>query len=166
MAITVRGSNWAPFTALVRQMDTDFDTLMRRAFGSGRAGFVPAADVTKDGTDVVVTLELPGVDIEKDVDVEVHDGRLVITGRRSAEESSESGGMLVREIRSGEFRREFALPKGTTADAVEADYESGLLKVRVHDVIRPAVAPAKVKVRQLDAGSEEQIPEQSKPAES
>jgi HSP20 family protein len=150
MAIAVRGSAWDPFVTLVRHTDSDFDTLVRRAFGPARrsaTAFVPAADVTKDGNDVVVTLALPGVDVEKDVDVEVREGRLAITGRGAERHESDQDGVLVREIRSGEFHREFTLPRGVTADRVEADYDKGLLKVRVREVVRPAAQPTKIKVR-------------------
>jgi HSP20 family protein len=158
MAITVRRSSWDPFTALVRQFDADFDSMVRRAFGSattgngtGRrtavTGFVPAADVAKDGSDVVVTLELPGVDVAKDIDVEVTDRRLVVSGRREHRAERDEHGLVVREIRSGEFRREFALPEGTTAGQVEAGYDKGLLTIRVHDVVARAVEPTKVPVR-------------------
>lgn len=152
MAIAVRGSAWDPFTTLVRQFDADFDAVARRSFGPTRrfgTGFVPAADVAKDGNDVVVTLALPGVDVAKDVDIEVTDGKLAVTGRNTsgADTASSGGGVLFREIRSGEFRREFTLPRGVTADRVEADYDKGLLKVRVREVVQQPAAPAKIKVR-------------------
>lgn len=162
MAIAVRGSAWDPFTTLVRQFDADFDALVRRSFGPTRrpgTGFVPAADVTRDGNDLVVTLALPGVDVAKDVDVEVAEGRLVVTGRQGERTESDRDGVLVREIRSGRFRREFALPKGVTAEQVEADYDRGLLTVRVHDVVRQPAQPAKITVRshagELPAGETE-----------
>lgn len=146
MAIAVR-SMWDPFTSLVRQFDTEFDTLARRAFGGERQAFVPAADIVRDGGDVVVTLELPGVDIEKDVEVEVTDGRLLVTGKRDEERTQEEGGFLVRETRSGQFRREFALPDHVTANAVEASYDRGLLRIRVRDVTKPKAEPRKIAVR-------------------
>jgi len=138
MALAVR-SMWDPFGSLVRQLEADF--------GRPAHTFVPAADVVRDGGDVVVTLELPGVDVEKDVDVEVTDGRLVVSGRRHELTSSEENGVLVRESRSGAFRREFALPEHVTAEHVEADYERGLLKVRVRDVSKPKAEPKKIAVR-------------------
>ncbi|MBO0839441.1 MAG: Hsp20/alpha crystallin family protein [Sciscionella sp.] len=150
MAIAVRGTTWDPFNTLVRQFDADFDNLVRHAFGRTTrrvTGFVPAADVTRDGADVLVTLELPGIDAENNVDVEVDDGRLVISGRREESRNEQENGVLVREIRSGEFRREFALPDGVTGDQVSAEYERGLLKVRVRNVIRPVPQATKVKVR-------------------
>ncbi len=138
MALAVR-SMWDPFASLVRQFEADF--------ARPTAAFVPAADVVRDGGDVVVTLELPGVDVEKDVDVEVHDGRLVISGRREEQTSSEENGVLIRESRSGAFRREFALPEHVTADSVEADYDRGLLKIRVREVAKPKAEPKKIAVR-------------------
>jgi HSP20 family protein len=138
MALAVR-SMWDPFGSLVRQLEADF--------GRPATTFVPAADVVRDGGDVVVSLELPGVDVEKDVDVEVTDGRLIVSGRRHEQTSSEENGVLVRESRSGAFRREFALPEHVTAEHVEADYDRGLLKIRVRDIAKPKVEPKKIAVR-------------------
>ena len=72
----------------------DVDRWMRDFFGPAAAtdwvkpvagGFSPAAEVVKDGEDAVVRLELPGVDVDKDVNVEVDHGRLVIHGERRDE---------------------------------------------------------------------------------
>ena len=147
MAIAVRGSAWSPFTTLVRQFDTDFDALVRRSYGQARpTGFRPAADVTRDGNDIVVTLALPGVDVVKDVDIEVTEGKLTISGRGTEQTETDKAGVLFREIRSGEFHREFSLPRGVTADRVAADYDKGLLKVRVREVIAQPTEPAKIKI--------------------
>jgi len=147
MAVAVRGSTWDPFFA-------EFDTLVRRAFAPTYrlrtvrpAAFAPAADVTKDGNDLVVTLALPGVDVEKDVDVTVTQGRLVVTGKRSERPESDQDGVLRREIHAGEFRREFAIPRDVTADRIDATYDKGLLTVRVHEVVRPTPKPAKIAIR-------------------
>lgn len=146
MALAVR-RGWDPFNSLVRQMDRDFDNLIRRSFGGEAVrGFVPAANVTRDGTDVVLQLELPGIE-PSNVDVEVSGGRLVISGKREESSEQEASGVLVREIRAGEFRREFALPEGVGAEQLEADYDKGMLTVRVHDVVRPAAEPKKIEVR-------------------
>ncbi len=137
---------WDPFTALSR-MDTEFDELVRRTWGAtAPAGFVPAVDMVRDGADVLITLELPGVDIENDVDIEVAPRRLTISGERSTESETTEGRIMVRELRSGSFRREFALPEHVTADDVEADYDRGMLTVRVHDVARPQPEPTKISI--------------------
>ncbi|QUG99524.1 Hsp20/alpha crystallin family protein [Saccharopolyspora erythraea] len=155
----VRRSSWDPFGNLVRQMDRDFDNITRRFFGNqGVEGFVPATNVERDGSDVVVKLELPGVDIAQDVEVEVTDGRLSISGHRRTEKTSgEDGAVLLREIRTGAFRREFNLPEGVTAEQVEASYDRGVLEVRVHEVSKPEPAPTKIQIadrRQGDGKAE------------
>ncbi len=129
-----------PFTVLSR-MDREFDELVRRGFPGPRerrgtmAGFVPAVEVVRDGGDVVVRVELPGVDVERDVAIEVDAGKLVISGeRRDARQEEQGEGVLVRELRYGQFRREFALPPGVSPEQVEATYDSGLLDVRVRGV--------------------------------
>ena len=76
-----RTPSWDPFTTLAR-LDQDVDALVRRTWGSSRsgaangrpasgptAGYVPAIEMRSDGADVVITLELPGVDISTDVDI-------------------------------------------------------------------------------------------------
>jgi HSP20 family protein len=151
MAVAVWGSTWSPVTALFRQLEADF----QRPATARR--FVPAADVTKDGNDLVVTLALPGVDVDKDVDVTVTEGRLTITGRHTdTQESNGANGVLSREIHTGEFRRQFAIPRDVTADRVEADYDKGLLKVRVREVVRQAVEPAKIQIRNTAPALESQ----------
>lgn len=95
-------------------------------------GFTPAAEIVKEGDDVVVRLELPGVDVAKDVNVEVDRGQLVIHGERRDERSSEQeGGRTLREVRYGSFRRSFKLPTHITGDAISASYDAGVLTVRV-----------------------------------
>ncbi len=44
--------------------------------------------------------------------------------------------MLVRELRYGAFRREFALPQGIAPEQVEAGYDAGLLDVRVRAAVQ------------------------------
>jgi HSP20 family protein len=94
-------------------------------------GFSPAAEIVKDGEDAVVRVELPGVDVAKDVNVEVDRGHLVIHGERRDERAEETDGRTLREVRYGSFRRSFKLPAHVTSDAISASYDAGVLTVRV-----------------------------------
>jgi HSP20 family protein len=94
-------------------------------------GFTPAAEIVKDGEDAVVRVELPGVDVTKDVNVEVERGHLVIHGERRDERSEEKDGRTLREVRYGSFRRSFKLPAHVTSEAISASYDAGVLTVRV-----------------------------------
>lgn len=103
--------------------------------GAATSAFRPAAEVIKDGDDAVVRVELPGVDVEKDVNVEVDSAhgvsRLVIHGEHRDDRSAENDGRTLREIRYGSFRRSFQLPAHVNSDAVTASYDAGVLTVRV-----------------------------------
>jgi HSP20 family protein len=115
----------------------DIDRWVRDFFGPAATNdwfggaFTPAAEVVKEGDDAVVRVELPGIDVEKDVNVDVDGGYLVIHGERRDEHSEDTNGRTLREVRYGSFRRAFRLPKHVTGDAVSASYDAGVLTVRV-----------------------------------
>ena len=113
----------------------EFDSLVRHAFAATPAsrpsGFTPSAEIVRDGDDAVVRVEIPGLDPENDVTVEVDRGRLVIRGERRDEHTAEKNGRTLRELRYGSFGRSFALPAHVTADAISATYDAGVLSVRV-----------------------------------
>lgn len=136
---------WDPFTALAR-IDDQFDDLVRRTFGSETYQYVPPVEMATEGSDVVITLEVPGVDVA-DIDIEVADGRLTISGERRDRWEDSRGKVLVRELRYGSFRRVFQLPEGVSPDQVEADTDRGLLRIRVRNVTKPVVPPRKIEVR-------------------
>jgi len=110
---------------------TEFDALVRAAFGTNRSAPVsrPAAEISRDGEDALVRLELPGLDPANDVTVEVDRGRLVVRGERRDQREDEERGL--REVRYGAFRREFALPQQVSGEAVSASYDAGVLSIRV-----------------------------------
>lgn len=112
-----------------------FDALLRSAFaplqGSAPFAFTPAAEVTRDGDDALVKVELPGIDVGKDVTVEVDGDQLVVRGERRDEHAEQRDGGTVREVRYGSFQRSFTLPKHVAADTVSADYDAGILTIRV-----------------------------------
>jgi HSP20 family protein len=150
---------WDPFTALSR-MDDEFDNLVRRTFGSASYQYVPPVEMATDGADVVITLEVPGVD-PSEVDIEVAEGRLTISGERQDRTEHNRGKVLVREVRYGAFRRSFQLPEGVTAEQVEAEADHGLLRVRVKNVTKPVEPPRKIAVK---GGSQSRVIE-AKPGE-
>jgi HSP20 family protein len=143
---------WDPFTALAR-MDDEFDELVRRTFGSASYQYVPPVEMATDGADVLITLELPGVD-PSSVDIEVVEGRLTISGERRERAENARGKVLVREVRYGAFRRTFQLPDGVSAGQIEAEADQGLLRIRVKNVTKPVEPPRKI---QIKAGEQSRI---------
>ncbi|MCF6386676.1 Hsp20/alpha crystallin family protein [Mycobacterium sp. MBM] len=121
-------------TAVRTRPTSPVDIWLRDFFGTPApvaAEFNPAAEVVRDGDDAVVRLELPGVDVEQDVTVELDRGQLVIRGERRDEHSE---GRTLSEVHYGAFRRSFKVPAQVTGEAVSASYDAGVLTVRVAGV--------------------------------
>ena len=77
----------------------------------------------------VIRGEIPGVDPEKDIDIQVDHGRLSIRAEREQRTESEDG--YRSEFRYGSFSRVLPLPEGADADDIRASYSDGILEVRV-----------------------------------
>ena len=84
-----------------------------------------------EGDDFVVRAELPGVDVDKDLEITVDGGRLTLTVNRRNETKSEGRGHVRSEFRYGVFSRSVALPAGAVEADVKATYADGILTVRM-----------------------------------
>jgi HSP20 family protein len=117
-----------PRSEMSRLFDEMFGGLNRRSSDQqrahGDAEWAPAIDVVQNNGDLMVRAELPGVKLE-DVDMTVHQGVLTISGKRDEQREEERGGYLVRERRSGSFRRSLQLPEGVDEDSIRARFENG-----------------------------------------
>jgi HSP20 family protein len=85
----------------------------------------------RDGDDLVVRAELPGVDPEHDVEVTVHEGVLSIRAERRETSDEKTAESYRSEFRYGRFERQIRLPEGTSPDVVSATYKDGVLEVRL-----------------------------------
>jgi HSP20 family protein len=148
---------WDPFTALAR-LDQEFDEVVRRTFGASAQQFVPPVEMSVEGSDVVITMEVAGVDVDE-IDIEVANGRLTISGERRDRWEDNRGRLLVREMRYGTFRRTFQLPAGVRPEQIEASLDKGLLRIRIKDVARPVQAPQKISVHGAETAQQKSIEE-------
>lgn len=88
-------------------------------------------EFTENGTHVI-RAELPGVDVDEDVEVSVADGMLTIRAERSETKEEGDGKHGYRsEFRYGSLVRTVSLPAGVDESDVQATYENGILEVRV-----------------------------------
>lgn len=141
---------WEPAVRTVR-VNAEFDRLVSHFFGvparrtvTSPAPSRVAADVVTEGSDVVISVDLPGLSAA-DIDIEVAPRRLTIKGERKRE-VAEGGKVLVRGRSAGAFRADYRLPAGVTGEQVSAAYDNGVLTVRVSDVTKPAAEPVKIAV--------------------
>lgn len=88
------------------------------------------SDVFENEDRVVVRLELPGLERE-DLDVEVEDDRLVVSGeKRFLEEQGEGAWRLV-QCAYGSFTRVVPLPVPVRSAGAKASYHDGVLRVEM-----------------------------------
>ena len=108
---------------------------------SGHQGWAPAVDLCETTDAFIVTAELPGLSREQ-VRIEVHDGHLILQGRRDARVPCEQYHQVERG--HGEFARSFSLPRSVDPEKISADLRHGVLTIVVPKV--PERGPRRVDV--------------------
>ncbi|GAA4287531.1 Hsp20/alpha crystallin family protein [Georgenia daeguensis] len=99
---------------------------------AGRAGTTPMRlEEFREGDQLVVRAELPGVDPDKDLDVTVDEGVLTISAQRQERSEQKQAHGYRSEFRYGRFERQIRLPKGADTDAISASYRDGVLELRL-----------------------------------
>lgn len=93
------------------------------------SAWVPATDIFAVGDDLVIRVELAGVDPE-DIDVKFIHGVLTVSGVRRSE-LDDSVAFYIRERCYGEFRRVITLPDGVSAEGIHAAFDDGLVELTV-----------------------------------
>ena len=114
-----------PFT---REIDRVFDAFFGQTDQARR--WVPPVDLVEVEDHFVLTADLPGLR-DEDVNIEVQDGTLVISGERKAEHERRERGFYRIERSFGSFNRSLTLPDGVDPDRIEASFSDGVLEVRI-----------------------------------
>ena len=119
---------WEP----LREFDRLFNTMFDAPGGEGSTlrRWMPAMDLLETEDAFVLKADLPGMG-EEDVNIELEDSTLTVSGERNAEHEQSGEGFVRVERASGAFRRSLTLPKGVDAEAVTASFDRGVLEVRI-----------------------------------
>ena len=130
---------WEPLrelSSLQNEMNRLFNTVFDAPpAGGGNGGgqarrWVPAMDLLETADHFVLRADLPGLR-QEDVAIELEDNVLTVSGERKAEHESKQEGFYRLERAFGAFSRSLTLPKGIDPEAVSADFDNGVLEVRV-----------------------------------
>ncbi len=128
---TCRPVSWNHLDALANRMnrifgDSDFGNL------TYASDWVPPVSVEERNDEILLTAELPGM-TENQVEISLENNVLTISGEKhdSREEGEESGKLHLVERSFGTFRRSFTLPRTIRAEGITAEFDCGLLKVRL-----------------------------------
>ena len=129
---------------------TDMEHLMGELFGDvaakagGERTLVPRLDIAETETGFEVHVDLPGLRSE-DVDIELSEDTLTITGHRETAGDEEGKNYHRRERYSGQFRRSVQLPTLVDRDGIEATFENGVLRVALPKSEK--VLPTKIEIQ-------------------
>jgi HSP20 family protein len=126
---------WEPFREL-SSLQSEVNRLFNAAFDTpGNGGAVarrwaPAMDLLETDDHFVLRADLPGM-TESDVNIELEDNVLTVSGERKAEHEDKREGFYRVERAFGSFSRSLTLPRGVDAEAVSASFDKGVLEVRI-----------------------------------
>ena len=124
---------WEPareLTTLQSEMNRLFNSFFE---GNGEASprrWTPAMDLVEAEDHLVLRADLPGLS-EEDVNIEIQDNTLTVSGERKAEHESSERGWYRVERSFGRFSRSLTLPEGVDPEGVSADFDKGVLEVRI-----------------------------------
>lgn len=122
------------------------------AFAPGKH-FVPVANSFDRDGNLVITMDLPGVD-PKDIHVKFEEGMLTVTGERKADKEIKEEGYYRKESSYGLFERRMSVPKGITEEDIKADYVNGVLEISMPRATKIAGQP---KAKEIPVNATKQI---------
>jgi HSP20 family protein len=138
-----RPATWDPFRTMRELMSWDpFQAGATWPVGMA-SQFAPDFEVKETPESFVFTADLPGV-AEKDVQVQLTDNRLSISGKRESEKTEQNDTFYATERSYGSFTRSFMLPEGIDPDKSHAQLKNGVLSVAIPK--RPETQPRKINV--------------------
>jgi HSP20 family protein len=150
---------WDPFQEL-NLITNRMNRLFQDTYGQGSSeenlttsAFVPSVDIYEDEHNITLKIEVPGIE-QKDIDVRLENNTLTVRGERKFEKEEKEENFHRVERRYGSFFRAFTLPSTVDADSVSADYDNGVLKVKL-----AKKAEAKPKQIKVNVGQAEKTPE-------
>jgi HSP20 family protein len=134
---------------LQNQMNRLFDSALQ-GNSNGTTSWVPAADIYESDEDLIVNLDLPGVD-PKMVDLRVENNVLTVRGERQFEQKQNTENYHRVERSYGAFGRSFTLSTSVNPEKIRATYQSGVLSIVLPKA--EAAKPRKIQITAATAAS-------------
>jgi HSP20 family protein len=122
-------TEWRPFSDFV-ELRHRLDQAFRDLSDGVQRGWSPSVDLVRRDDALILRADIPGIKPD-DVKIEVEDNVLTVSGEHRGETEERKEHYMRRERRYGSFSRSMMLPKGVTADDIEATTEDGVLEVTI-----------------------------------
>lgn len=124
-----------------REIDDALAKMRHRADLQPVASYTPPFELTREGEEYVVRLDVPGSDPEQ-IEISLLNNTISVRGSRTGHNTGEEHAILHSEIPHGNFERVLELPEPLLPEEIKATYKHGVLEVR----IRPAQKGPKRKI--------------------
>jgi len=153
-------TRWEPFREFSTMQDrmNRMNRLFRESYNPEApeealttTSFAPPVDIYEDEHNITLKLEVPGID-EKDIDVRIEGNTLTVHGERKIETDEKEENFRRVERQYGSFTRSFTLPSSVDLGQVSADYEKGVLNIKLAK--KTEAKPKQIKV---NVGSEKTL---------
>ena len=130
-----------PFDKIFDQMlDTQFPEVVKQIGVKPYQGSAyPKVNVYEYDDKVGIVAEIPGLD-KSQLNVEVEDGTLTISGDKHGVWEEEGAKVIRRELKASSFKRSFQLGELLDGDNIKANFKDGVLSISV-----PKIEPEKPK---------------------
>lgn len=123
----------SPIFGLRREIDRLFEDTFTRDGNN----WTPAVDIKESDNDIGIDLELPGLKPEN-VEITAENSLLTIRGeKRSERKEGDEGRYHVVERSYGTFMRSFTLPQGVDENQIQAEFNDGVLSIRIPKAALP-----------------------------
>jgi HSP20 family protein len=144
-----------PMQSLQQDIDRLFEQFMQAPllpdvanWPTATMAFYPRMDIKETDTGIELSAELPGM-TEKDIDISVDNGALIVRGEKKTESDRASGNWRVTERSYGKFERSIDLGSDLDGDKAQASFKHGVLSVTV-----PRKEGVKRNVRKIKVAAE------------
>jgi len=126
---------WNPVRHRMMPTLHEWDRLMNDFFSddtedTGLTHWAPEVDIIEDKDEFVVTADLPGL-TKKDININIKENMLTISGERKTEVKDEQKNYCRTERRYGAFKRSFQLTDKVIADKITAAFKDGVLRISI-----------------------------------
>ena len=126
---------WTPKRNMFNIFD-EVEQMMHQTFGnslenvSSRLSYSPLMNVSETESDYLVIMDLPGVE-KKDVEVNLNNGILTVSGERKISEKSDENNSIWHETTYGKFSRSFELTSEILEDKIKGKFKDGVLNITI-----------------------------------
>ncbi|MBT3945254.1 MAG: Hsp20/alpha crystallin family protein [Candidatus Marinimicrobia bacterium] len=140
------------WTPRPRSLFDDMDNMISNVFEKdwnfpvqSKSNWSPAVDVNESDSSFMLTADIPGL-TKKEVNVNVSNNVLSISGERKIEDEKESDNFHYRERLYGSFSRTFNLPETVKEEDISASFKNGILSITLpkHEIELPKEREIKI----------------------